>query len=757
VSNNEDQAKLEKLLFGRREFLLAGGGLLLSTSVLSLIGCGGNGGGFGGGGNGGGQGTIANLSGTVALPAGFSNSVGPLKVSNILGSGAVGAGNGFNVSGIAGGPSLVYLQDASGKVILMGFLDPSTGKSTINALSTAVALLYFAFDAYAMPINTRSQIVSLIQANPATVTFANVIAKRVAADPFAVSDGDTQISAALKVAFNAIKPKTPKLLRRPTTVGGGNETIQPAGIISGTEMLQASTAGFIATNHYRRYCQIYVYKTGTTDHNDVTTTLTKVAPVGTITSLAPTEGLSLFTSLADVFTGGAPYNPVSSPTIPLALDAGTKKTFFDIVEIGSSFDQTEPAFFSMSKYAAVVSEWRATVITLTLKSWFVDVLFSLVLDGLGVKVIFVNDAGITAAIQGLTAIQDAAWQNALFQARTGQFGKAAIGAVQSMVDNTLVANKFFASLTQVAGSAQAAAALATKQASFATYLGVTVRVLANVMAATFGALGVGDMAAVSTDLLNSHQGDVWTAVLNEATLILSPTAKTVVAGSTVAFTVKPPIGIVQPPNTTIVYDWTQDGVLSTLSDGNGIIGQGSIESSSTTVNLITTPSQQGLVKVTVTGYFKRPGGIKTAFGTAEAAITMGTGSTIPATIQVVKYEVPSGGDFVWLTCFAFKPVSGASSDTVYTLVGSETPGTILQSEINAGAPAMPPNPPTLHLPDSMFYQHSDHSPTVFLNLGNGIVGRAAFQGFTGTDEQRTTEINFAVAAMQKLGASYTVT
>ena len=104
------------------------------------------------------------------IPSGFTNVLGILKVVNVYSQATVGTDRTFSQTIIASSPSLVSVLDAAGHVILLGYLDPTLPTQVIDALSTAVALVYFAFDFQAFPEANRQQLLSLLTENAATVT-----------------------------------------------------------------------------------------------------------------------------------------------------------------------------------------------------------------------------------------------------------------------------------------------------------------------------------------------------------------------------------------------------------------------------------------------------------------------------------------------------------------------------------------------------------------------------------------------------------
>ena len=136
---------------------------------------------------------------------------------------------------------------------------------------------------------------------------------------------------------------------------------------------------------------------------------------------------------------------------------------------------------------------------------------------------------------------------------------------------------------------------------------------------------VGDIRAVRNDLAAADIGALWTATLTASTISLNPAKASITAGQSVVFTVKLPTGLVPPTGSTTVYDWTQNGALSALTDGGENTGTESIETPLTVVTLTTTPSEQAAtITVGVTAYFVDAGGTKTSLGPAVLAyVTLG--------------------------------------------------------------------------------------------------------------------------------------
>ena len=89
---------------------------------------------------------------------------------------------GFTVGISPSGPSLALLLDANGDGVLMAMFDPSVASHAISTHTTAVALLYYGMNAYMFPASAMSQILALIDGDPAIAALAAAIATAVAVD-----------------------------------------------------------------------------------------------------------------------------------------------------------------------------------------------------------------------------------------------------------------------------------------------------------------------------------------------------------------------------------------------------------------------------------------------------------------------------------------------------------------------------------------------------------------------------------------------
>lgn len=710
-------------LFDRRQILISAGGFLLSMGALGLVGCGG--GGFGGGGGG----PMVQITGTLGLPAGFGIPIEQLSVIAGVVVNPTVSPNTFKAKISRQSPSFASVQDLSGNGIMFGFLDPTNPSNVIDPLSTAVALLYFMLGSYTLPTAATAQLLSLLALEPSVIALGQVIAVRLAADPRAIVNGDAQISAALQTAYNSIVPAGPGASHQasggitPANGPAAQLLVQPTGIVSGAEVVELTSPLEIqVTNHYRRRCKVFVYKTGTQPSGGAVTMFTKVESFAGPISLPPTQSLSIFNAIEDLFTGASPFNPVSTAPIKFELDQGATKTFYEVIVLGSSENVEDPSFYTDPRYVDQVPLFRSTRVTLNILSAFVDLLFSIVLEVLGVKQIISNADVVERAALSVAQIQDAEWQNALTLAQQGHFGEALAKQLSRLKNSSLVRQDLYAALAPLLSAAEKAALEAGERgAAGAAYL-VAIAALETILAGTTILLSAGDIGAVLHDLIAADTGNLWTATAFIPSFALNPPTASILAGQRVTFSITPPIGYLDGD---IEYRWTQNSNLSTFSSSDGLVGNAIITvGSAVTVDLVTAGGDLGTITVKVVAYIRNPDGSKTRLDQATSAVTI-TPFAPTGTVAVLKYSPLHGqSEFCLLEFATFQLVDGKTEYQIAYEGGANPQSILRQNVIDQGAPVV----------DQM--ANNDISTLVpyggtgrYFNLGGGTVGWLALGNY----------------------------
>ncbi|HEY3782133.1 MAG TPA: hypothetical protein VGL56_13700 [Fimbriimonadaceae bacterium] len=730
---------IEIVEIDRRQFLRIAGGALISLSGLGLIGCGGNG-----------VSTsttqqLSQTSGIVQLPAGISAT--GLTVESNTGSSKISNAGGFT-AGTVGVPTLAYVVNAKGNVILMGFVDPQSKSNVINAVSTAVALLFFSLDGYAIPDDSVRTVLNMIQQNAATATLAQTISARLASNPLALDSSDSQVTSALRTAYNSILGFKTAILRpaqKPQTTGKTNALVEvTGGTQSGFMVAQdAANEALIGTNTYRRWCRLYLYETGTVDSNGTVTNYPVAKLIGTPISVPSTERLNLFTTLQALFTSTTPFSPVNTAAIPVNIEPNTTQTLYDVVVLGSSGILVDPAFFSEAKYSGQVATWKADQGTLNLQSAVIDILFGMALNMLGVGGLSVfSDTSIAAALKELEAFGDLAWKTAIVDAISGKtltsitfragaylLGNANVTVLQSKT----FLDYFWNAYNDLEAGANAAKSVALSEARFGVLLGWGFKVVLGAISGASVVLGAGDLAAVIKDFGASNKGDIWNVLITIPTIHLTPNTVSITpgVGQPPLFTATPSAGVTE----TVTWTWTlTGGVAAQLSDGTK---QGTtLTTADASVSLLTTPLDINTMVVSVTGSVN---GV--SIGTAKSTVNINSATktgTVATTPRMLTFPniAPNFGVVV-----GFATLATSTSDNSYQwpAVGQGNGNFCYVTESSLETQL----PPALNTSQVLQTQNKNLVPGSDIiscfNLGGGVIGWVIISQSYGTDGNSTTQ------------------
>ncbi len=233
---------------------------------------------------------LMQASGKIILPAGFKTPLAGLTVNSGQDTQPVSSTGAFQLAVAGPGETLVTLQDASGRVVLMGLADggssgspESGGHGEISAQKTAECLLFMGLDGFLLDPSQWSALRAYIRQTTQVKALSTVIAARVGATPTALYGGDSQLASAVMTAASGIvsghlPPKfKPSLLEqpknqvfkvsvvsKPSSSGGTSNIVevQPEGEQGGLEVLQSPAGdGIQFVNHLRRRMAAFVYET----------------------------------------------------------------------------------------------------------------------------------------------------------------------------------------------------------------------------------------------------------------------------------------------------------------------------------------------------------------------------------------------------------------------------------------------------------------------------------------------------------------
>ena len=101
---------------------------------------------------------------TVVLPPNFPTPLRSLVALNGAGNGQIDPTTGAVTLSLLSSqtPGLTLVQDASGSVVLAGFVNSVGGSATISVKDTAVALLFFGVAGYRLPYQDQQALLDTI-------------------------------------------------------------------------------------------------------------------------------------------------------------------------------------------------------------------------------------------------------------------------------------------------------------------------------------------------------------------------------------------------------------------------------------------------------------------------------------------------------------------------------------------------------------------------------------------------------------------
>lgn len=682
----------------RRRFLsltltLAGAG------IVTLTGCGGGGGGT----------PLGSRRAIVQLPTGVSLTLTSLLVEAGQASAPVDAGGGFTVRVPETDlPSLAMVHDSAGRGVLMGFVPAEGG--VLNSRSAAVALLYYALGGSMLPEAARRLLVALLESDAATVALAGVIDRRMAASPYALETDDAELNTAVKVGYDtlmgtgrAVRTESfTSQLARTRAESNAMLLVEPGGLQSNIEVTQASGTNVVVTNHSRRYGRVYAYQTGTPD------ALPKAVLQGAPILIPSTSALGVFSTINNLVSGQTAYVPKSTDPISLPLAPNSKKTLYEVIVVGASTNDLPRGFYNEAKYADEQAKWVKDREDLSTRTWWENLILPTFFEALGIAGTAVSTGAVEGSLAAIKALEDLSVKTLLLNAGKGNMLAAAQNFWELAAESTSVGQNVRKAMLPLyeAAVGQLAAETAAARAVLFAKLVVRGAIAAVVL------LGVGDAAAVIGDVGSAQPAERWNITVFQPDLILDPTEKTIAPGQRATFLVKPPAGL----NGTVSYAWTQTATFAVLSSSDGVVGK-SITTSSTSVDLVSTPSDQGKVTVTVTATLTEPGGAKRVIGTAQAIVTFSNQATVTGTLISGVKAQDNGFGTPKYHAWVIYTVAVPPGNWTQCQLSGRLANSIHRSSYDQGAPAIDLSPNT-DFSSWVSYPGS----TRCYNMGSGLLG-----------------------------------
>lgn len=567
------------------------------------------------------------VTGTVSLPAGSTLKLADLSVDIMAQTVPVSASAGFTVGVSPGAPSLALLLDANNLAVMMAVFDPTTASFSVSPRTSAVALLYFGVGGPMFPSAVMSQILALLNADPAVAAVETAIAHAVATDPHAIANNAAPLGPAITQALNTIvgaslhgpsgsaisaKPAPANLSAGVPTLMTVNPSVLQNGVLVSQDI---ATTSLLISNTYRRPCKVYVYEVQVQPPG-VGVKPVEIKPAQQIVGpidLDSTESLGLFNSLRDFatfFHGKAPWSPVNLPAIPLALDGTNDGTTYKVITLAASWkalniDAPNPPFFNDDHFTGEITKWTADYRKLFLAWFFGDIVLPIILFCEGAGVIKASNAIVAQIFIDAQAIGDATLKRIIDQLHYGSITGLSddlIAAVQAAFKDPEYSQFWDPKVKAVVGQAEARALVAQTAAQRLTVRAQAAQIFTAIFAPIYAvglALAAVDLAGVLIDGYNSDLGASWDALLIKQKLNLHPNPPDrVTPGDVVPFSVSPPANVTG----TFQYEWSQTSPFAFLSAHDEVNVGASIKTSDLNVDLKTLGSDTNPINVLVIGY-----------------------------------------------------------------------------------------------------------------------------------------------------------
>ena len=551
--------------------------------------------------------------GKIVLPPGVTLAPASLTVTNSLGSASPSANGSFSLLAYSGGPQYTVVTDKAGSIVLAGFLSQSS--ATIDSLSTAKLLVYFAAAFYTLPSPYRAQMIDAIASAPGFSSVQSAIESALAASPDAFAgEPGAQVAASAITSFvtalyatnsTALAPNIRSLVRRPQDI-----VISPSEA-SGITVIQDFPAGIHFHNTFRREAEAFIDETSFTATGATTPTPKLVPDVVSPQVIPATTGLgnvvqSIVTAVKGVFTGATQYTPVDTPTVPLALEPGSKSTTYNVTVVGAGNALLPiPALTSEQSTA----QTKIAVLSM-LQNFVVPFVASIMVTANSEKI---DEAlaftGASGAISDLAEAVVKGVPDVVELIDSGHVPEALSEIITTILGSHTLLNVLgeviLTDIDSTLGQEAADAAFEKAEAFF---------VALHVANAALLAI---DTAISNQAILNSHEADVFTVTVTPDTVKLLPATATILNSATQTLTASVPAasGTAAP----LLYTWSNTATVGHIFDGTSG-HEDNFTSTNNVVTYIANASGTGVDTVTVSAALSSAA--NQAIGSAHSTITV---------------------------------------------------------------------------------------------------------------------------------------
>jgi len=316
----------------------------------------------------------ATLTGHLTLPAGTAIAPTDLTILTATRTADPVTDGSFSVGVPPSHPDLLLALDDQDRIVLLGFFDPADGAASLNASSTALALLYFATGCYTLPADTMPDILGLLEADDALAPLTAAVSDALAASPTALADGDPNLLAALETAANEVLDvagaRSPvggtsavQLLERLAQETNPNDIAGYVDLVPDSDVRQSGlvvvapkrTGVAIAKNQTPRPGLFRGYRVGgiKTNGNKVV-----VDPPELVGESELYASRLLAGQVQNLVADSVGWQPADSDPIPVSIAADALRTDYALITLGPSLMGESGPAFDDPRFAALVPEWR---------------------------------------------------------------------------------------------------------------------------------------------------------------------------------------------------------------------------------------------------------------------------------------------------------------------------------------------------------------------------------------------------------------
>jgi hypothetical protein len=534
------------------------------------------------------------VNGKIELPANSALKPKELKIVTCVSTESVSSDGSYSAKEAGNGPALAFVTNAAGVPILMGFVQSSgSSENKVNALSTAVALLFQALPAYTLPRDTWPSLIVLLEKHPATIELANTITERFAADNNLLAEPDANMLQAIQNAADQILASAapsmnsngsigkvqPKAISDATfnivaTTSTNNTpaqvTVEPSGEVNGILVTpNANGNGIIITNNLRRHLWAYLYRTGWKSKDDdesepprIIDPWEPVIPSGVYIQAVKGFSSTLGT-LVDYVSNRLPYLPIKSDIIilPVAPDDAVR-TYYQIIVVGPSwakgdFDSDLPLEYAGRTAEAAV--WKQAEEKMDSLTFYQEFLFPAILTVFPAEAINnVVDSKIAGQIAiEMTKLISGTFPKIIEQISSHDYRGALLTFLKAF-DNKMLRDALIEKMLE-AGWIKGGVSFTA--ATFLNHLNVYIATIDKFLKA-------GDLGLVVAELSSAKRFTAWSATAAKSYIRIQNDPSLVVAGLDVTMTCYGTAGI----SGVKEYEWKTSGIYGHLEDTHGNSG-----------------------------------------------------------------------------------------------------------------------------------------------------------------------------------------